>query len=64
MSHHWVGIIVLGAMFVIATIFPINMGVLAFVGALLIGTVVAGMGVKAILAGFPADLFLTLAGIT
>ena len=31
MSHHWVGIIVLGAMFVIATIFPINMGVLAFV---------------------------------
>ena len=64
MSHHWVGIIVLGAMFVIATIFPINMGVLAFVGAWLIGTVVAGMGVKAILAGFPADLFLTLAGIT
>ena len=64
MSHHWIGIVALGVMFVIATIFPINMGVIAFVGAWIIGTLVAGISVKAIMAGFPADLFLTLAGIT
>jgi di/tricarboxylate transporter len=51
-------------MFVIATAMPINMGVIAFVGAFLVGTVVAGMQTKAIMAGFPAELFLTLVGIT
>ena len=52
------------AMFVVATLLPVNMGVLAFVGAFLVGTLVAGMSAKAIIAGFPADLFLTLVGIT
>ncbi|MFC4420003.1 SLC13 family permease [Cupriavidus pampae] len=51
-------------MFVVATALPINMGVLAFVGAFLVGTFVADMPAKAIFLGFPADLFLTLAGIT
>lgn len=64
MNNHWLSIAPLGAMFVVATALPINMGVLAFVGAFLVGTMVAGMNAKAILGGFPADLFLTLAGIT
>ncbi|MGN6829559.1 SLC13 family permease [Paucibacter sp. M5-1] len=64
MSIHWMSILPLAAMFVIATVLPINMGVLAFVGAFLVGTLVVGMDAKAIIAGFPADLFLTLAGIT
>lgn len=64
MNLHWLSIAPLGAMFVVATALPINMGVLAFVGAFLVGTLVAGMPAKAILGGFPADLFLTLAGIT
>lgn len=64
MSIHWMSILPLVAMFVIATVLPINMGVLAFAGAFLVGTLVAGMTGKAIIAGFPADLFLTLAGIT
>ncbi len=64
MSQHWISILALGAMFVVATALPINMGVLAFSGAFLVGTLVAGMTAKAIMAGFPADLFLTLAGIT
>jgi di/tricarboxylate transporter len=64
MSPHVISISVLGLMFIIATILPINMGVLAFVGAFLIGSLVAAMPAKAILAGFPADLFLTLVGIT
>lgn len=64
MNHHGISIAALGAMFVVATALPINMGVLAFSGAFLVGTLVAGMNAKAIMAGFPADLFLTLAGIT
>ncbi|WCM94207.1 hypothetical protein M5C99_05615 [Acidovorax sp. NCPPB 2350] len=64
MTSHWVSICVLAGMFVVATVLPINMGVIAFVGAFLVGTLAAGMNAKAILGGFPADLFLTLVGIT
>jgi di/tricarboxylate transporter len=64
MSAHMISIYALIAMFLLATILPINMGVIAFVGAFLVGTLVAGMTTKAIMAGFPAELFLTLAGIT
>ncbi|WP_326535743.1 SLC13 family permease [Pseudorhodoferax sp.] len=64
MTAHWMSIYTLGGMFVLATVLPINMGVIAFVGAFLVGTLVAGMNAKAIMAGFPADLFLTLVGIT
>ncbi|MEJ8858102.1 SLC13 family permease [Variovorax robiniae] len=64
MSAHWISICTLAGMFVLATLLPINMGVIAFVGAFLIGTLVAGMNAKAIMGGFPADLFLTLVGIT
>ncbi|SOZ37730.1 SLC13 family permease [Cupriavidus neocaledonicus] len=64
MSSHVISISVLGLMFVIATVLRVNMGALAFVGAFLVGTLVAAMPAKAILAGFPVDLFLTLVGIT
>lgn len=64
MSSHMISIYVLAGMFVLATVLPINMGVIAFVGAFLVGTLVAGMNSKAIIGGFPADLFLTLVGIT
>jgi di/tricarboxylate transporter len=63
-SSHLIAICVLALMFVVATALPINMGVIAFVGAFLVGTVVAGMQAKGIMAGFPAELFLTLVGIT
>jgi di/tricarboxylate transporter len=64
MSSHMISIYALIVMFIIATILPINMGVLAFVGAFLVGTFIAGMEAKGIMAGFPAELFLTLVGIT
>ncbi|WP_423199898.1 MULTISPECIES: SLC13 family permease [unclassified Cupriavidus] len=64
MSQHVLSISVLALMFVVATVLPINMGVLAFVGAFLVGTFVVGMSAKTIFMGFPADLFLTLVGIT
>ena len=64
MSPEVLSILALCVMFVIATILPVNMGVLAFVGAFLVGTLVAGMATKDIIAGFPGGLFLTLVGIT
>jgi di/tricarboxylate transporter len=56
-------IAVLAVMFVIASVLPINMGALAFVGAFVIG-LVANIPAGEIFAGFPADLFVTLVGIT
>ena len=64
MSPELISILALALMFVIATVLPVNMGVLAFVGAGIVGTVVAGLGTNAIIGGFPGDLFLTLVGIT
>ena len=64
MTPQLISIYALVAMFVVATIWPINMGVLAFVGAFLVGTLFAGQETKEIIAGFPGGLFLTLVGIT
>ena len=64
MSAPVLSIIVLAAMFLIATILPINMGALAFVGAFLHGAVFLGMDTDTILASFPGGLFLTLVGVT
>ena len=60
MSAAVASLIVLAAMFIVATIFPINMGALAFVGAFLLGALVLGMQTDEILMAFPGDLFLTL----
>ncbi|RJE82596.1 SLC13 family permease [Paracoccus onubensis] len=64
MTHHVIAIGLLVSMFVVATALPINIGVLAFVGAFLVGTLLAGETAKDIIAGFPDSLFLTLVGIT
>jgi di/tricarboxylate transporter len=64
MSPQAASILGLVAMFVIATALPINMGALAFAMAFLIGTTYVGMPADRIIAGFPGDLFVTLAGIT
>lgn len=64
MSPHLISIYALVAMFVVATIWPINMGVLAFVGAFLVGVLLAGLKASQIIDNFPGGLFLTLVGIT
>ncbi|WP_233571138.1 SLC13 family permease [Nocardiopsis sp. Huas11] len=64
MSPQLLTILVLLAMFVVATVFPINIGALAFVAAFLVGGLALAMDADAILGGFPADLFLTLVGVT
>ena len=57
-------ILALIAMFVAATLLPINMGTLGFVAAFLVGTLAVGMNSDDIIAGFPSELFLTLVGVT
>lgn len=64
MSAPVLSIITLAAMFLLATVLPLNMGALAFVGAFLLGTVVLGMSTNDILANFPGGLFLTIVGVT
>ncbi|TYD00578.1 hypothetical protein FQ377_03895 [Arthrobacter echini] len=64
MSAPLLSIIILAAMFLIATVLPINMGALAFVGAFLLGAVFLGMETDDIIAEFPGGLFLTLVGVT
>lgn len=64
MTHHIVAIGLLIAMFITATALPINIGVLAFVGAFGVGVLLAGQTAKEIMGGFPNGLFLTLVGIT
>ncbi|MDG4669379.1 SLC13 family permease [Mycobacterium sp. 236(2023)] len=64
MSHELISILVLAAVFFIATVLPIHMGALALVAAYALGTLVLGEDVDTILGGFPADLFMILVGIT
>ncbi|MCY7405650.1 MAG: hypothetical protein LH475_13685 [Cryobacterium sp.] len=64
MSAPVLSIIILAVMFLLATLLPLNMGALAFVGAFLLGAVFLGMETSDILANFPGGLFLTIVGVT
>lgn len=64
MSPELISIIVLLVMFTVASIWPVNLGVMAFVAAFLVGTLAGGFDADKILEGFPGDLFVVVAGIT
>jgi len=64
MTAEVLGIGVLVAMFLFATLTPINMGLLGFAAAFCVGVFVAGLPGGEIAAGFPDDLFVTMVGIT
>lgn len=68
MSVEVVSIIVLCGIFLIATLLPIHMGVLAVAATFVVGMFVLDGAfdekVDAIAAGFPGDLFVILAGVT
>ncbi len=64
MSPELFSIIVLVVMFVIGTALPINLGVMGFVAAFLVGTLLGGLSADDIFGGFPANLFVLLAGVT
>ena len=58
-------ILVLVLVFLAATLLPVNMGALAFVAAFVVGGFFFGREVPdEVLAGFPADLFIILVGVT
>ncbi|TWF96010.1 SLC13 family permease [Saccharopolyspora dendranthemae] len=64
MSAEMISICALGVMFVVATVLPINIGLLAFVGAFLVGTSALGLSEDEIFEGFPVSLFVTIVGVT
>ena len=64
MSPEIISIIVLVVMFVVGTVLPINLGIMGFVAAFLIGTTLGGLSADNIFEGFPANLFVLLAGVT
>ncbi|OKH78032.1 C4-dicarboxylate ABC transporter [Mycobacterium sp. SWH-M3] len=57
-------LIALVAMFAIATFFPINIGILGFIGAFAVGAFMLGYDDKEILAEFPSSIVLTIIGVT
>src|SRR5215218_944709 len=63
MSNELISILVLVAVFLIATTLGINMGILGLVAAFGVGTAM-GVSEDDIFAGFPGDLFIILVGIT
>lgn len=64
MSLEVLSILVLVALFVVATFTSVHMGALALMATFLFGSFVLGEDVDTILSGFPADLFLILVGVT
>ncbi len=64
MSLELFSIVVLLVMFVVCSVLPINLGLVSYVAAFLIGTLFAGLAVDDIFGGFPGDLFVLLVGIT
>ncbi|WP_434594599.1 SLC13 family permease [Brevibacterium sp. 1718] len=57
-------LVVLVVMFIVATKWPINIGIMGLVGAFVFGTFVFGMDDKEILEEFPASIVLTIVGVT
>ena len=64
MSAEVVSILALAAIFAIAIGLSVNMGLLAFAGAFLVGTLAADMTADDIFGVFPGDIFVVLVGIT
>lgn len=54
----------LAFVFLVATLRPVNMGLLAFAAVFLVGTLLTGNPVGEILAGFPGNLVVVLIGVT
>jgi Na+/H+ antiporter NhaD/arsenite permease-like protein len=59
-----ISILALVAIFTIATTTPINMGILAFAGAFIVGGWVSGIDAKEIIDAFPGSTFIIVGGIT
>jgi di/tricarboxylate transporter len=63
-SVELISVIILVLMFVIATWRDVNMGVLGFVAAFVLGTFLLNLEIDTVWRGFPVDLFVALMGLT
>jgi len=59
-----ISVAALVAVFAIATVRPINMGVLAFLAAFAVGGLVSGISMEEVQSFFPGDMFFVAFGIT
>jgi Na+/H+ antiporter NhaD/arsenite permease-like protein len=64
MNLAWISVGALVLAIVLSCVTTINVGVFAIALAWIVGVYVAKMPVAAVMAGFPSQLFLTLAGVT
>ena len=64
MSNELISILVLVAVFLVATTLGINMGCSGIVAAFVVGTRARRESEDDIFAGFPGDLFVILVGVT
>ncbi|MEV6781268.1 SLC13 family permease [Streptomyces sp. NPDC051098] len=64
MSEQLISILALLAIFLIGTLRAVNLGALALVASFVVGAAVLGMETPEVLAGFPAELFVILVGVT
>jgi Na+/H+ antiporter NhaD/arsenite permease-like protein len=64
MNLAWISVAALVLAIVLSCVTTINVGVFAIALAWIVGVYVAKMPVAAVMAGFPSQLFLTLAGVT
>lgn len=64
MNPAWVSLAALAAAIVIGTVWRLNVGLLAFALAYLVGAGPGGMKVSAVTAGFPTSLFAVLVAVT
>lgn len=64
MNLAWLSVGALFAAIILSCFTQINPGVISIVFAWIIGVYLGGMTVKQVAAGFPVELFLTLAGVT
>lgn len=64
MNAQLLALLVFAVLFVIGTATPINLGLLALVAAYIVGVFVAGMEARDVARSLPADLLITLVGVT
>ncbi len=64
MSLAVVSLLALLAAVVAGSFLPVNVGLLSIALAFLVGVLLGGMKLQAVVAGFPAGLFMTLVGVT
>ena len=64
MSVQAASVLILALMFIVATARDVNMGVLGFVAAFVLGTVFLHLDANGVWQGFPVDTFVMLVGLT